>query len=134
MIWIKELAHTHTAGPANLVLVTGSNAAAGGADGLAGIQLAQPFLFNVVRKNNVRVIAEIEVVANRDAGGAQGRGFLEETDRIHDDTIADDRAHVGTEDSGGEKGELVGFAVPNNGVAGVGAAVIANHNVMFGSD
>ena len=92
---VEQFAEADGELPAQLVLVAGTDAAAGGADGLAARALVEAFLFHVIGENDVGVIADDEIVADRDAGLAQIGHFLQETRRIDDDAVADHRRTLG---------------------------------------
>ena len=57
--------------------------------------------------------------------------LFEEPRRVDDDAVADDRRDVRPEDAGGQQRELEGLAVGDDGVAGVGAAVVADDEVVL---
>ena len=94
MIGVQQLADAHGGDAADLVLVAGADAAAGGADGLLGARLVEAFFLHVIGEDDVGVIADHEVVADLDAGGAEVADFFEEARRVEDDAVADDRADV----------------------------------------
>ena len=63
---------------------------------------------------------------------AQAGDLFEEARRVDDDAVADDRADVRPQDAGGQQRELEGLAAADDGVAGVGAAVVADDEVVLG--
>ena len=64
-----------------------------------------------------------------DAGLGELVDLLEEPRRVDDDAVADDGGDVRAEDAGRQERELEGLAVADDGVAGVGAAVVADDEV-----
>ena len=56
--------------------------------------------------------------------------LFEETRRVDDDAVGDDRADAGVQDAGGQQRELERLAVGDDGVAGVGPAVVADDEVV----
>ena len=93
--------------------------------------LVEAFLFHVVGEDDVGVVADDEVAADGDAGRAEVGDLFEEARRVDDDAVADDGRHVGAEDAGRQQGELEGAVAVDDGVAGVGAAVVADHEVVL---
>src|SRR5262249_28740824 len=130
VLGVEQLAQAYAAAPARLVLVAGADAPAGGAD-RAGRRFGQLFLFLVVREDDVGVVADEQVRAHGDAVGLGAFYFREEAGGVDDDAVGDEGAHVRLEPAGGQQGELVGLAVPDDGVAGVGPAVVADDEVML---
>src|SRR5207249_1767576 len=49
---------------------------------------------------------------------------------VDDHAVADDRAQVRVQYAGGQQGKLVGAVAADDGVAGVGAAVVADDQVV----
>src|SRR5260370_40728227 len=79
---MKQLAEADSVAAADLVLVTRADAAAGGADGLFSAALfLQALLFQVVRKDDVRVVADDEAIADRNTREAQAGDLFEEARR-----------------------------------------------------
>src|SRR5260370_18860386 len=88
---MKQLAEADSGAAAALVLVTRADAAAGGADGLFSAALfLQALLFQVVRKDDVRVVADDEVIADRNTREAQAGDLFEEARRVNDDAVGND--------------------------------------------
>src|SRR5262249_42731373 len=130
VIGMEQLAHADAGGAVDLVLVARSNAAAGRADRLAGALLAQALFLDVVRKDQMGVVADEKIVADGDAGSAERLHFLDEANRVDYNAVADHRAKIGAEYARGQQGKLVGLAVPDDRVARIGATVIANDEIM----
>ena len=65
MIGVQQLADADAADPADLVLVARADAAAGGADGLAAALLAAALFLQVIGEDDVGVVADEQVVADR---------------------------------------------------------------------
>lgn len=89
------------ANAAYLVLVARANAAARGAKHLLPVLFAQPLLFHVIWEDEVRVIADQEVVAHGDAGSPKLADLFEEADRIDDHAVAYHGAEMGPKHSRG---------------------------------
>ena len=70
------------------------------------------------------------LLADGDAGRGELIDFFEEPRRVDDDAVADDRRDAGLEDAGRQERELEGAVAPDDGVAGVGAAVVADDEVV----
>ena len=112
-----------------LVHVARADAAAGGADlVLAELLLVGAVQQQVVRHDEVGVAAHAQVVA-ADAAPAQRLDLAEEDVRVDDDAVADDAGLGLVEDAGGDEVELELLAVPDDGVAGVVAALEARDHV-----
>src|SRR5437868_774058 len=132
MVGVKEFADTDAGGASDLVGVAGADAPAGGADGRAG---AEDFFLDVVREDEVGMIADGEVmVADPDTGRAQRVDLFEKPHRVYDDAVANDGTHVRRQDARREKRQLVGLAIANNGVPRVGATVVADDDMMVGGE
>ena len=130
MIGIEQLADAHGGDAADLVLVAGADAAAGGADGLFRPRLVEAFFLHVIGENDVGVVADDEVVADGDAGRAEVGDFFEEARRVDDDAVADDGNDVGPQHAGRQQRQLEGAIAVDDGMAGVGAAVVADDEVV----
>src|SRR5438132_7390112 len=85
----------------------------------------------MIREDNVRVVAKQEVVADGDAGCAKIVHLFQKARRINHDSIGDHRAQLWLQDAGGKQRKLEGLAALDDGMAGVGASVEANDNVML---
>src|SRR5260370_1140246 len=129
---MKQLAEADSGAAAALVLVTRADAAAGGADGLFSAALfLQALLFQVVRKDDVRVVADDEVIADRNTREAQAGDLFEEARRVNDDAVGNDGPDRRAKHARGQQRELERLAVGDDGVARVGAAVVADHEVVL---
>src|SRR4051812_47873405 len=118
MIGVQQLSDPNAKGPTYLVLVAGANAAPGGTNGLPGSQFGEPFFLDMVRKNDMGMIADNEVVADGNAGRSQLGDFFKEAHRIDNETVADDRTHVRLQNAGRQQGEFEGLTVLDDGMAG----------------
>src|SRR5207245_3848545 len=116
---------------ADLVLITGADAAAGGAYSIFRALLAQPFFFQVVGEDHMSVITDDEVVADVDAGFPQVLDFFKKSRRVDDHAVGDHRSNIRPKHAGGEKREFERLAVADDGVAGVGPAVVANDDIVL---
>jgi len=82
----------------------------------------------VIRQDDLRAIADEEVVAiNRDAGFAKLFHFLQESDGIEHDSVADDAPASLAEDATGHKLQHKPIAIDNDGVASVVSAGVTGH-------
>ena len=118
---------------ADLIAVAGPDASQRGADRLAAGTLAvdQPILFEVPGQDDVRPVAEHQVFGDLDAPGAEGVDFLEDAGRIEHHSAGYHTLHVGSEDAAGYQRQLVGLAAGDHGMARVGPALIADHDVVL---
>jgi len=118
---------------ADLVLVSRSDAAAGGADPGAGIGrrvLAQRVEFAVQRQDQRRIVGDAEIVAIDDhALGRQPVDFADQRMRINDDAIADHSQFSRPHNARGQQRELVDNPVDDQRVAGIVAALEADDDI-----
>ena len=91
MVRLEQFADADAAAAADLVLVARADAAAGRADGRRAGLLGRGLLGDVVREDDVGVVADDQVAADGDAAGRELVDFLEELRRVDDDAVADDR-------------------------------------------
>src|ERR1051326_1264941 len=117
--------------PSHLVLIAGADAAASGADGLLGATLVKALFLHVVGKDDMRMIANEEVASDLDAGGAERLHLFEKARGINDDTVGDDRTNLRPENAAGEEREFESLAVGDDRMAGVGAAIVANDEIVL---
>ena len=130
-VGLGEVHHADRAA-ADLVLVSGADAALGGADlhAIAGRLLAMRVELAVQREDQRRVLGDLEIIGGyRDALLAQPLDLADEEMRIDDDAIADDRELARPHDAGGQQRELIGLAVDDQRMAGVVAALEAHHDI-----
>ena len=115
----------------HLVGVGRADAAAGGADGVAlGAGFASAILGLVVGHDHVRLVADAEVVGgDGEALGDELVDLGEEGFGVEDDAVADEVHDARAEDADGEQVGGVLLAVDANGVAGVGAAAVADDDL-----
>src|SRR5439155_8421780 len=108
------------------VLIGRPDAAAGGADLFSS--LPRPIEQLVEREGQVRAVRHVELVLGPDAALTEGIELGEERLRIEHDTVAD-QAYGALDDS---RGNLVQYELPGgrvDGVARVGAALVAHHEI-----
>jgi hypothetical protein len=129
VIGVQQLTQPDSRPPAYFILVTGTDAPAGRPNGLP--LFVEALFFEVVGKNNVSVVTDDQIIRYPEAAGLEVFDFFKEPRRIDDDSITDDGAQMGLENTGWEQRELVGFAVSHHGVARVGAPVEANNDIML---
>jgi hypothetical protein len=125
----QQLADADAADAADLVGVAGADAAAGGADGGAAAGLVEAVFFHVVGEDDVRVVAQGEVLADRHPRVGQRAHFIEKLLRVDDNPVGNDGCQVRPQHAGGQQGEFEGLAAVDDGVAGVGSAVVADDAV-----
>src|SRR3954468_15382608 len=128
--WIGEIADPHRAA-ADLVLVGRADAAAGGADLLVAAPLLAGSVESAVRGQDQRRIVGDPQRIGRDfqSLAAHRLDFAEQCPGIDDDAVADDRPLAGPHDSGGQQAELVLDIADDEGMAGIVAALEANHDI-----
>jgi hypothetical protein len=115
------------AGAGCLVGIGGADAALGGADfSLAFERLALLVERAVVGKHEMRGIADEEVFSNLHPAGAESLDLPDEGDRIKNDAVADDAGLRFAEDARGDEVQDVFFALDDNCVTGVVAALAAD--------
>ena len=120
----------------DLVLVGRADAAAGGADlagalvaALAGA-LAGAVELAVQRQDQGRVLGDAQASrADGDALAAQPLDLLEQRPGVDHDAVADQRELARAHHARGQQRELVGAAVDDQRVAGIVAALEADHDV-----
>ncbi len=115
----------------HLVGVGRADAAAGGADGRAlGGGFAGGVLGLVIGHDHVRLVADAQVVrGDGDAAGDELVDLREQHFGVEHDAVADDVHHAGAEDADGQQVRGVFLPADADGVAGVGAAAVADDDV-----
>ena len=115
-----------------LVAVSRADAALGGADLVLALErLALGVEFAMIGKDQVRRFAQDQVAVNADAELAQPLDFLDEAHGVHHDAVADDADLVLAQNAGGNQVQDVFLAFDVDGVAGVVAALRADHHVRL---
>ena len=115
--------------PRGLVRVAGADAALRGADlALAQLRLAGVVEQQVVRHDQVRVSRHAQA-AQVDAALGQAVHLAAQYARVDDDAVADHAQLAGVEDAGRDQVELERLAVAHDRVAGVVAALEADHGM-----
>ncbi len=120
-------AHAHAG---HLVLVAGTDAPARGADLLPLFELVLAGLIKrlVVGHDEVRLAADLEAArGNVHALRDEGVELLREDHGIEDDAVADQTDFAFVQDAGGNQMQRGFLAVHDNGMAGVVAALKADH-------
>jgi hypothetical protein len=77
------------------------------------------------------MIADGQVVADDDACGPEGGDFFQKARRINHDTVSNDGTELGPKDACGEQRELVRLSGMNDGMPGIGPAVVADDDIML---
>ena len=120
------------AGARRLVAVGRADAALGGADlVLAFERLALGVQFAVIGKDQVGGLAEEQVALDFDAELAQPLDFLDEADGVDHHAVADDADLVLAQDARGDQVQDVFLSLDVDRVAGVVAALRADHDVRL---
>ena len=128
-----QVAQAHGVRAADLVAVTGADAAAGGADVLAvGRALVE-------RRSSAKCQGKItwarslirRVLAHACAARGQLVELLDHAGRIEHHAAGDDAGHAGRENAAGQQRELVDLVADDDGVPGVRPALIADDEVVL---
>ena len=123
----------------DLLGVAGADAAAGGAEFVGDVAevleglLAEFILGLVVGGDDVGAVGDDEA-GGVDLAGGEEVEFLDEFLGIDDDAVGDDGGLARVEDAGGDQGEGLALAGHDDGMAGVGAAVVADDGVVVGGE
>ena len=130
---VEEVADADAVDPSHLVAVAGADAAAGGAQAVGGGVglLGESFFLDVVGEDDVGPVADVEPVAEHDPLRLQAADLVEQGRRVNDDAVADDAVDPRAENAGGDQRELVGDSAGDDGVAGVGASLVADDDVVL---
>src|SRR5258708_15696035 len=132
MIGIEQFANTNAAYPADLILITRPNAPTRCADRGIALEFAQTLFFEMVRENDVGMIADYQIVADRDTRLAEVVHFLEKAGRIHHHAIGNDGTNLlWPQNPGGQQRKFERLPVTDDCVTGVGPAVVANDKVVL---
>ena len=124
--------HQPDRAPRDLVLVSGPDAALGGADFGSGdaSELAVGVEFAMQRQNERDVLGDLEVGRGHfHSLGPQLLDLLDKMIGIEDHPVADDREFSGPNDPGRKQRQLINLAVDHERVAGVMAALEPHHDV-----
>ena len=125
----QEFAHADGEPAADLVLVARPDPAAGSAELPLAAAFEQPLLFHVIREDDVRVVAQEQRAGHVDAARGELIDLFEEPRRVHHHAVADDARDVRPDDAGGEERELERLPVDDDGVPGVGPAVVPDDEI-----
>ena len=131
---VQEVDHAD-ARARELVHVGRADAAPGGADGVgvAGL-LARGLDGLVVRHDEVRVVRDEEAPLHLVAQLADGADLLHHGHGIDHHAVADHARHVVVEDAARDEVQDERLVVPADRVPGVGAALVAGHDVHLGAE
>jgi hypothetical protein len=88
----------------------------------------------MIRKNQMRLVADHEPIVDLDAGGAQFIDFVEERLRIDDNAVADHARDPRMQDSGGQQPQNELPAVRVDRVPGIVPALIARDDAEVGRE
>ena len=128
-----EIGEIHQAdgAAADLVLIGGPDAAAGGADRGDGVGgFAQRIELAMQRQDQRDVFGDAQIVrADGDALALQFCDFIEEGLRIEHHAVADDRELGRPQHAGRQQRQLVGLAIDDERMAGIVAALEAHDDV-----
>ena len=121
--------------PADLVAVTGPDAAAGRADVLAvGRALVErPVFGEVPGKDHVGPVADPQVLVGHVALAAAGQlvELLDHAGRVEHDAAGDHARDAGRQDAAGQQRELVDLVADDDRVPGVRPALIADDEIVL---
>ena len=123
--------HEADGAAAHLVLISGTDATAGGANfgAFAGI-LAQPVQIAVQRQDQRGIVGDAQIVpVDGDALSRELFDLAGQRIGIKHHAIANDGELAGADDAGRQKRELVGHAINHKGVASIVAALKAHHHI-----
>ena len=130
---VQHVLHTQ-ANTGHLVLIARTDAALGGTDALlAELLLKGAIQIDVVRHDDMRVAADLEVLGG-DAVGLEHVDLLKDNLGVDDAAVTDHRHVVGIHDAGGHLVQAVLLAVDDDGVAGVVAARVAHDGIEVAGD
>ncbi len=119
--------HHPDASPAVLVLVGGTDAPPGGAELLAALAGGVEQL--VIGKHQVGPIGHEQPAGGIDAPLVKAVQLVKQVLRLQHHAVTDDTGDPGMQDAGGDLPENELFVADDHGMAGVGAALIAHHQV-----
>lgn len=126
---IQKIRHPYP-GPGHLVGIAGADAASGGTDfPLRPPRLGAGLDRLVIGHDDVGPVGKQKVPPHSDAAPAQVADFRNQGERVHDDTVADDVHRAAVENPRREKVEDELPVPGDNGVPGIGAALVADDNV-----
>ena len=131
---VGEIADPHAA-PRDLVLVGRTDPARGRADlPLAAPRFAEQVELAVIRQDQVRLVADQQPVADRDAGALQLVDLGEQRLRIDHHAVADDAGDAVVEDAGRQQPQHELASVGIDGVAGIVAALVTGDDRKVGRE
>ena len=129
----RQVGQIHKADGAasDFILVSGADAALGGADAVGGaFGLAQGVEFAMQRQDEHGIFGDAQIVGgHRDALFFQLGDLVDERLRIDHHAVADDGELTPAHHAGGQQRQLEGFAVDHQRVAGIVAALEAHDDV-----
>src|ERR1019366_687628 len=96
--------------------------------------LARPVEERVRGQDDVRAVGDEDVVADRDAGGAQRLHLREKRARVDDEAVSDHVHDARAADARRDETQREVLVAELHGVAGVVAALIAGDEIEGGSD
>ncbi|EHM55229.1 hypothetical protein HMPREF9080_00876 [Cardiobacterium valvarum F0432] len=116
----------------DFVFVSGADAASGGADFVCAACCFACLIQRAVRRQDEGAGGrDVQAFAYGDAGGFKGVAFLFEGAQAEDDAVADVALHAGVQDAGGDEVQDGFFAIDDEGVAGVVAALVTHDGARF---
>ena len=127
-----EVADANPMNPADLVSIARTDPPARRPQmvGLRGRLFGQPLLFQVIGKDDVGPVTDVEPAADVDPLGRQRLDLLEQSRGVDHNPIADDRVDPGTQNPGRHQRELVSHAVDDDRVPRVGPSLITHDHVV----
>ena len=82
-------------------------------------------------EDHVRPVADHQVLADRDAAADEAVDLGQQAGRVEHHAGGDDALHLGPEDAAGHQRELERLAVADDGMPGVGPALVADHDIVL---
>ena len=129
----RQIGEIHEAdgAPADFVLVSGPDAALGGADaGRRIVGLAHRLQLAMQRQDQRRVFGDAQIVGgHRDALFLELGDLIDQRLRIDHHAVADNGQLAPAHHAGGQQRQLVGDAVDHQSVAGIVAALEAHDDI-----
>ena len=128
MIGAEQFADADAESPPDFILVARPDAAPGGANLPLAAAFKQPLLFHVIREDGVRMVAEVQRAGHVDAALRELLDFFEESRRVNDNAVTDNRNDIRPDDTGWQQRELEALTVDDDGVSGVLALLVLVHD------
>ncbi len=128
-----QVAHPYAVNPPDLVAIARPDPATGRAQvvGRRRRLLGQPLLVEVIRKDHVRPVADVQPLADLHPLRREGLDLLEDRGGVDHHPVADDAIDPRPEDAGRQERELVRDPVGDNRVPRVRPALVPDDRVVL---